>query len=213
MQTIGWIILGLALLFIAAQTYTTIQTHRTEQRAYTVIDSYGELELRRYPPNVLATVELPDTLYASGSRTGFRRLAGYIFGGNEAGAQIAMTAPVYMEKQEQGMRMAFVMPGGRTSVLGLPGPNDPGVRLIETDEEVFAVMRFGGWMNDARMAEMQGHLLVEVAAFGLEVTGPVTFMGYAPPWQLIRRRNEVAVPVRKPETRLGAPSGGLGSGF
>jgi hypothetical protein len=40
---------------------------------------------------------------------GFRRVASYIFGGNDKNESISMTAPVFME-MGNNTKMAFVMP-------------------------------------------------------------------------------------------------------
>ena len=51
-------------------------------------------EIRRYPALVLAQTQLPTNTYDENSNMGFRRVAGYIFGGNDSGQKIAMTSPV-----------------------------------------------------------------------------------------------------------------------
>lgn len=109
-----------------------------------------------------------------------------------------MTAPVHMEMGADSSRMRFVMPAGMT-MDSLPTPNDPAVRLERMPEEVVAVLRFGGFADDAKIAEHSKRLLKEVAAAGLEPVGPVRFLGYDPPWQLVARRNEVVVRLRAAE--------------
>lgn len=196
-RTILIIMAILALLFAVSQLYGSL-AGGTEEQAYTVVERYGALEVRHYPKAMMATVEVPDTAYRSASGTGFRRLAGYIFGDNEAGEKIAMTAPVHMETDAERMRMSFVMPAER-AMEPLPAPQDGGVLLHMAEEEHVAVLRFGGFMRDGSMADMRRKLLDEEARHGLEPTGPVRFMGYDPPWQMIGRRNEVAVAVRWPK--------------
>jgi hypothetical protein len=188
----------LAVLFAISQLYSPI-AGGTEEQAYTVVERYGPLEVRHYPQALMATVEIPDTAYRSGSGTGFRRLAGYIFGDNDAGENIAMTAPVHMQNDQGRMRMSFVMPAER-SREPMPAPMDNGVSLHMAEAEHVAVIRFGGFMRDGSMADMQRKLLAEVERHGLEPIGPVRFMGYDPPWQMIGRRNEVVVAVRWPRS-------------
>ena len=48
-------------------------------------------EIRRYPDLILAQTQLDSNTYSENSSLGFRRVAGYIFGGNEQGQKIAMT--------------------------------------------------------------------------------------------------------------------------
>jgi hypothetical protein len=42
-------------------------------------------EIRRYPSLILAQTQMNAAPYSQNSSTGFRRVAGYIFGGNEQG--------------------------------------------------------------------------------------------------------------------------------
>ncbi len=198
MKILAIILVVLLALFIAFQIYTTVSTARTEQQPYAVVTQRGALEIRHYPVSVLATVEISDTAYQSGSSSGFRRLAGYIFGANVRAEKIAMTAPVRMEKGASGLRMSFVMPGDRDTA-SLPAPRDPGVRLARSVDEHAAVLRFGGFLSDEVMVDRKQALLDAVGREGLTVTGEVTYLGYDPPWQLVGRRNEVLVPVRWPD--------------
>jgi len=196
MRTILIIMAVLVILFTISQLYGPM-VGGTEEQAYTVVQRYDELEIRHYPPAMMASVDVTDSTYRSASGTGFRRLAGYIFGDNEAGEKIAMTAPVHMGMEEGGMRMSFVLPAER-ALEPLPDPTDRGVQLHLADEEFVAVLRFSGFMRDAGMSDMKAKLLIELERNGLLAIGPVRFLGYDPPWQLIGRRNEVVVPVRWP---------------
>jgi len=195
MRKAMYIIAGLVILLIAFQTYTTMSTKGTPQQPYTLLKTIGDMEIRRYPEALTATVIRPGGTYKEISNAGFRSLAGYIFGGNDGGKKIAMTAPVHMEMGADSSRMRFVMPMDLT-MDSLPKPNDPNVRLQRVPEEVVAVLRFGGFSDDKRIAARAAELLQQVQAAGLEATGPVRFFGYDPPWQLVARRNEVVVAVQ-----------------
>lgn len=178
-RTLLIIMIVLAVLFGISQAYGPL-AGGTEEQAYTVVERFGTLEVRHYPQAMMATVEVPDTAYRSASGSGFRRLAGYIFGDNEAGEKIAMTAPVHLETDTGRMRMSFVMPAERAR-QPLPAPDDGGVVLHMAEEEYMAVLRFGGFMRDGSMADMERKLMEEVARHGLEAIGAVRFMGYDPP--------------------------------
>jgi hypothetical protein len=91
--------------------------------------------------------------------------------------------------------MSFVMPSELT-MDSLPRPNDANVKLQRVPEEVVAVLRFGGFSGDEKIAKHAKELLRKVKEAGLEPMGPVRFLGYDPPWQLLARRNEVVVAVR-----------------
>ncbi|MEX1132562.1 MAG: heme-binding protein [Flavobacteriales bacterium] len=187
----------LVVLFTISQIYGPM-FGGTEEQAYSVVQRYDELEIRHYPQALMASVDVPDSAYRSASGTGFRRLAGYIFGDNETGEKIAMTAPVHMGMEEGSMRMSFVMPAERAQEP-MPDPVDSGVQLHVAAEEFVAVLRFGGFLRDAEMTDMKAKLLAELERNGLVPIGPVRFLGYDPPWQLVGRRNEVVVPVRWPQ--------------
>lgn len=195
MRKAMYIIAGLVTLFVAFQIYTTMSTKGTPQQPYAVLKTIGDMEVRRYPEALTATVIGAGGTYKEFSSAGFRSLAGYIFGGNEGGKKIAMTAPVHMELGGDSSRMSFVMPEDLT-MDSLPRPNDPNVRLQSVPEEVVAVLRFGGFSDDEKIAARAAELLQQVQAAGLEATGSVRFFGYDPPWQLLARRNEVVVAVR-----------------
>lgn len=190
-------LLVVAALFIVLQAFTAVSTARTEQQPYTVVERQGAFELRHYPAALLASVETPDTSYRSAADRSFRRLAGYIFGGNNGKRSIAMTAPVHMERGPRGSRMSFVMPAGM-SADSLPTPDDPGVILASLGEAHMATLRFGGYADEATLRVKEAELIAACAERGLQVLGPVRFLGYDPPWQLVGRRNEVAVPVQWP---------------
>lgn len=190
-----YVLIGLVVAFVGVQAYTTMSTKGTPQQPYTVLKTIGDLEVRRYPEALTASVLKPGTTYKEVSNSGFRSLAGYIFGGNAQEKKIAMTAPVHMEMGADSSRMSFVMPADLT-MDSLPRPNDPNVRLQRVPEEVVAALRFGGFSNDEKIAARAAELLEQVRAAGLEPIGPVRFLGYDPPWQLMARRNEVVVAVR-----------------
>lgn len=131
-----------------------------EQPSYTVIRSLGDVEVRDYPPMIVAEVEV------SGERkrainAGFRMIADYIFGNNspskkipmtapvtqQAGENIAMTAPVSQQSAGGAWRVRFVMPSGYT-LETLPTPNNAAVKLVVVPAERFAVIRFSGLAGD-----------------------------------------------------------------
>ena len=195
MRTIMFIIAGIALAFVGLQVWSTVSTKGTPQQPYEVIERRGELEVRRYPEALSAMVERSGATYKEVANSGFRSLAGYIFGGNEGERKIAMTAPVHMELGPDRSTMRFIMPEGLT-MDSLPRPNDPDVLLERMPEEVVAALRFSGFAGDERIREHADRLLSLLAEAGLEPMGTVRFLGYDPPWQLAARRNEVVVAVR-----------------
>ena len=83
----------------------------TEEPRYTSEKVTHGLEIRNYGPRIAAeTAVFGDEDKALSD--GFRRLAGYIFGGNHGNAKIAMTAPV---ARQSGQKIAMTAPVSKTS--------------------------------------------------------------------------------------------------
>jgi hypothetical protein len=174
---------------------------------YTVLAQVGAVEVRQYGPRVVAeTTVQADTMAARS--IGFRRLAGYIFGGNHGGVSIEMTAPVGQSTAgqtipmtapvaQQGSTIRFFMPA--TYTLGtLPQPNDPQVRLAELPAQTVAVLRFTGSTAPDAVAEESGKLLRALQGNAWRPVGAPFAWFYDPPWTLPwLRRNEVGVEVSR----------------
>jgi len=80
-----------------------------EEPAFERVLVDGANELRRYAPMIVAETWVEGEL-SEGSNTGFRAIAGYIFGGNRArggdsAERIAMTVPVTMEPRSERIAM------------------------------------------------------------------------------------------------------------
>ena len=103
------------------------------------------IEIRDYESRILAVTDMSE-----GSISGFRVLAGYIFGGNEREQEIAMTAPVRSTMPNKNeAEMAFVVPS-EFDLEDLPTPNDARVGFREEPAYRAAVIRFSGWMSDKK---------------------------------------------------------------
>ena len=137
---------------------------RHEEPRYTSEKVIG-LEIRNYGPRIAAET----TVFGDEDKAlsdGFRRLAGYIFGGNHGNAKIAMTAPVGRQSGQKiamtapvsktsgadgGSVVRFFMPAGWT-IDTLPEPNDDEVGLVTVPGETVAVLRFTGDRGSAAVA-------------------------------------------------------------
>jgi hypothetical protein len=165
-----------------------------EGPAYAVEVQDGAFELRRYAPQIVAEVTVRGDRRTALSR-GFRVLAGYIFGGNEGGAKVAMTAPVAQEQAGDAWVIRFTMPSDFT-LATLPRPRDPAIRLVELPGDRQAVLRFSGLAGASTWTAREANLAAWVAARGLTPTGAMRHYWYDDPFTLPwRRRNEVAQPV------------------
>jgi hypothetical protein len=180
----------------------------TEEPMYVSESETGGVEIRRYGPRVAAQTTVAGDEEDARS-AGFRRLAGYIFGGNHRQTRIAMTAPVAQQSEKIAMTapvaqsrsaegesvIRFFMPSKWSRDL-LPEPDDERVELVDVPAETYAVLQFSGDRSAAAVAAKTDALLDVLAGTDFEPTGDPVAWFYDPPWTLpFRRRNEVAVAV------------------
>lgn len=191
----------LALIFTAAQAYVLNDLKKTEEQSYSVVWKNDQIEARFYPEAVLATVTSPATTYRSSSNRNFRVLAGYIFGGNEENQSIPMTSPVHMSFENGTSEMSFVMPSSM-NLETLPKPNTEGIIFSKSKEMYAVAIRFSGWADDEKIKNHTNKLLRALDVLGIEPKSSPWFMGYNPPYQVVNRRNEVAVEISKGDLEL-----------
>ena len=181
-------------IVIIFQSFTLMSANKTEEQKYTVIRKDKDFEIRFYPSATVATINSDAKTYKELSGPGFRKLAGYIFGGNESNTSISMTSPVHMDINDSGSSMSFVMPSSFNEE-NLPKPNDPNVHIQKTADEYVAVIQFGGFASDKDMVFYTGKLRDILTEKGITSYGNARFLGYNPPFQLIDRRNEIVISV------------------
>lgn len=183
--------------------------HGTEEPAFTVERRLGEVEIRRYGERIAAQTEVAADEEPARNE-GFRRLAGYIFGGNSGKAKIAMTAPVAQQTGEKIAMTApvaaergaagrwvirFFMPSSYTMET-LPTPNDDRVSLVPVPPQTVAVLRFSGVATAAAIATRTTELLETLRRHDITAAGEPLMWFYDPPWTIpFRRRNEIVVAV------------------
>ena len=184
-----------------------------EEPDYVVIKRVDQAELRQYPATIVAETLVDGSFEDSGSE-GFRRLAGYIFGGNTQQARlagdatvsqqaassqkIAMTAPVGVNPAGNAWRVTFTMPAAYT-LASLPKPNDSRVALREVPSQMVWATRFRGRWTKRAVDRRQERLLELVSAEQFTVAAEPVFARYDPPWiPPPFRRNEILVPVHAP---------------
>ena len=198
------------------------QVMAIEEPVYETLRQGPDFELRRYAPLRLAEVEVSGGFDAVGGKA-FRILADYIFGDNQGGTKIAMTAPVSQRPAEgaaasAGTRIemtapvtqrpadkapdsyviSFVMPA-RLSLEQLPVPNNPRVRLREEPARLMAVLRYASSWSENRYREHESRLLAAVRGAGLTPIGEPVYARYNSPFSLpFLRRNEVMIEVAEP---------------
>jgi len=93
-----YIIAGVGFIILMIQSYKLVSSNlKTENQKYRLVQKEAQYEIRFYPAATFAKIYSPGTNYKSVASSGFNKLAGYIFGGNDQNKSIAMTAPVRME--------------------------------------------------------------------------------------------------------------------
>ncbi len=180
-----------------------------EEPKFKSILKEDEIELREYEPSIVAETEVAGDFEGSGTE-GFRRLAGYIFGGNRQKTKIEMTAPVGLSKGQKiemtapvglaasasgKFMVSFTMPASLT-LETLPVPNDERVKLRLIPSHKLAVLRYSGTWSEERYRVREETLRNWIKSKGMKESGPAIFARFnAPftPWFL--RRNEVHLPV------------------
>jgi len=104
MQTyLGCALIGLLGILATGCSVFGIRTFETA--GYEVVLRDGRFEIRQYPDALVAETVV-EAEYGKAGSVSFRRLAGYIFGGNKSRAQISMTTPVIQEKASERIAMA-----------------------------------------------------------------------------------------------------------
>ena len=171
----------------------------TETIAYEVTGKTGEIEFRKYPSVVLATVD------SDGNDTGFNLLFAFITGSNHTQNKISMTSPVITSRQiamtapvvSDAKSMSFVMPSGK-SRDDIPEPLDSRVRITTLPAREVAVIRFKGYAQVEEVEAAEERLLEGLTKVTIEPVGVPILMRYDPPWTPgFLRRNEVAVEIKR----------------
>lgn len=200
-----WIIL--ALIIIGAATWSQTVSN-VEQAKYEVVSSQVDIEIRLYPPMIVAEAEVTGDRKEA-INEGFRIIADYIFGNNISNKSVAMTAPVIQQQSEKiamttpvtqesdlgQWKVRFVMPSSYTMAT-LPKPNRDVVKLVEMPGKRFAVIRFSGTADEASLKNHTDELNNFITAQKLNALSPPSYAFYNPPWTIpFLRRNEVMIEV------------------
>ena len=164
-----------------------------ESADYNVLESERPWEIRQYPDLMMATTEME---FASrGDDGSFMRLFRYISGTNDANQKVAMTTPVFMERDVDDSRgqMGFVIPK-KTLEQGIPQPTNESVLIQKRAGGRFAVIRFAGRSNSQSIATAEQQLRNWMNQKGLIADGDAEVAGYDPPWTPGPwRRNEILI--------------------
>lgn len=135
-----------------------------EEPNYKVLSTDGDFEIRHYSEQLIAKISLKGMTFDHFRTQAFKRLATYIFegndrkvdipmttpvmdqhnGGEKTPKQIAMTSPVYQEESdESGWTMAFILPK-EFNLSNAPRPLDDSITLEEVLPYEVAVLKYSG---------------------------------------------------------------------
>ncbi len=189
------ILIGLlGVVFVFMQIVLKKNTDKVTEESYTVVKKFDNFEIRKYPELFVASTLMDSSGYENNSNNGFRTVAGYIFGGNEKSQKIAMTSPVIMDLSDS-VEMSFIMPNEVTA-QNAPNPSDTSVQLKTRPGETLAVIRFSGWASSQKLKSKTDELIGYLKKQKIDFYGDPIYMGYNPPYQVVDRRNEIAIRVK-----------------
>jgi len=168
-----------------------------ETPEYELISKDDGFEIRRYSEMIIATTSVQAD-YKSSTSSGFRRIASYIFGGNDKEMKISMTAPVISDCPSEGLNtfnISFVMPK-EYSIDDLPKANTSLVSIEQESLGDVAVLTFGGWATESRSISYQQKLSALLKKSSIESQGGFMVAQFNSPWTLpMFRKNELMVRI------------------
>lgn len=182
-----------------------------EEPAYTVLDTVGEIEIRRYQPALLAQVTVRGA-HDDAMNSAFTTLASYIYGKNDTNTTLHMTTPVQQEAESgvgsrttpitrhssgNGWTVSFFLSNDLLPEEA-PQPDDPAVGLVMVPETVRGVLRFTGNNTEHRREASRETLLATIASDGRwQVADDVSWSQYDQPFAIpFLKRNEAQVALR-----------------
>jgi len=157
----------------------------TQHQPYQVISRNADIEFRYYPAATFARVHVQG---ANLLTAGFRQLANYIFGGNQANQPIAMTIPVVLERgvQKHDGHVSFYLTDPNA-----PQPVASGVQITHQDGRYVAAITVNGIVRQSTLDAIAVRLHTTLIAQGRECSTTPEFRFYNPPWRLFGRRSDV----------------------
>lgn len=162
-----------------------------EEAPYQSLKLDNDFEVRQYQKMILITAEMQDE-----EKSPFMQLFDYISGDNEQSQEIAMTAPVFMDKTGEKPFMSFVMPAD-FDMENTPIPLNSALDIEEISNLIVATIQFSGTLNPEKIAEQKTKLEAWMAAENLSPIGEAIVAGYHPPFTIpALRKNEVLIPVK-----------------
>ncbi len=136
-----------------------------EEPEYDIITQDGHFEIRHYEKQIVAKITMQGMTFDSFREAAFKKLANYIFEGNDAHKSIPMTSPVMeqhvgpgvknpkmipmtspvLQQQNEpgGWTMSFILPETYT-LSSAPKPKDPDITIEEVAPYLVACVCYSG---------------------------------------------------------------------
>lgn len=181
-----------------------------EEPAFDVVETIGDVEIRRYQPALLAQVNVGGE-HDEAMNVAFKKLAGYVFGDNDRDQQSEMTTPVQQAQAHDhaspstpvvrndadgSWNVTFFL-SNQLAAADAPQPNDAAVTLVEQPARLIASLRYTGNNTPESRADSRTRLLKELSTHpNFRVVDDVSWALYDQPFSIpFLKRNEAHVEV------------------
>ncbi|KAL3682063.1 hypothetical protein R1sor_000085 [Riccia sorocarpa] len=186
----------------AKDVFKQLKLYKTpdlETPKYQVLKRTSVYEVRKYEPFIVAETPSEQLI----GNTGFKEVAGYLFGKNTTGESMKMTTPVFNQALGDKSSLQFVLPLNR-ELSTAPSPLSENVKLQEVDKKFAATLKFNGQATEAAIRERESVLRAALIKDGLQPEEGYLLARYNDPdrTQPFMRRNEVIIWLKNFELQV-----------
>ncbi len=179
---------------------------------YEVVESHGQMEIRKYRPFILASITINGS-FEEARKEAFLCLANYIFGKNkdkkllkmttpvlqeETNDILPMTSPVLQEPTHNGWTLSFILPLKYTLATA-PTPKDKRIHLHKNPERLVATLRYSGVNDQEKIRKYSAELIQWLSRkYIYSPSGEIQSAQYDGPATIpFLRKNEIHIEVTK----------------
>lgn len=196
MKFVWYILSFLFFIFVLWQVYGALSNKKYENMETIFLGSLNNIKFQIHKEYTKASVAI-NGKSISNANGKFSTLANYIFGGNTESSSISMTAPVLYDFNNNST-FSFVMPS-HYKQNNLPFPNTEEIFFKTEYKQCIASIQFGGFAND-KICQIKYNELKEIlVSLKISFNENFTLAVYNSPYQLINRKNEIWIEVKKEE--------------
>ena len=179
--------------------YVIFQSYRENNiftPEYSLVSANNGIEIREYDDLYIISV-LEEKPYKEATYSGFKTLASYIFGNNENGKKIPMTAPVFTSLPgKKEVRISFII-DNTTLINTMPKPNSNDIIFEKLELKKVAVIKFGLWATPKKINQIKDRLEMYLKSNSIEYYNNYFIAQYNSPWVMPPfRKNELLVSLR-----------------